>query len=94
MDVRQHLYLLVKEAINNAVKYSHASLLQLDLQLKDGKVQVSITDNGEGFDTTLHTNSNGMINMQRRADEMGAVFSVCSVKGKGTRVELEAKITH
>jgi two-component system, NarL family, sensor histidine kinase UhpB len=93
-ETRRNIYLLCKEAINNAVKYSDASLIEFSLQISDGKLCLSITDNGNGFDTGLPAKGNGVINMQRRANEIGALFLVNSNSGKGTRVQLEIKITH
>jgi signal transduction histidine kinase len=94
MDVRQHIFLLVKEAINNAVKYSGALVIKFEAILENEVLKISVTDNGTGFNRSDTANGNGLGNMQKRADAVGAVLSIQSPVGEGTAVELMIKITH
>ncbi len=84
---------LTKEAINNAVKYSHATRLELSVHQLDHVIEFTIIDNGKGFDMATVKKGNGLINMHKRADEAGAILSVQSVPGKGTVISLQCKIT-
>ena len=93
MENRRNIYLLCKEAINNAVKYSHASLLELTVQEVDHSVQFLVRDNGIGFDVQTIKKGNGLENMQKRADEIGAKLVLHSDKNKGTEISLQCKIT-
>ena len=49
VESRHNIYLLGKEAINNAVKYSHASLLELSVHHFDHVIEFTIMDNGKGI---------------------------------------------
>jgi len=93
VETCHNIYLLCKEAINNAVKYSHASLLELSVQHFDHVMEFTIKDNGEGFDMTAVKKGNGLMNMQKRADEAAAILSVRSVFQEGTAISLQCKIT-
>jgi len=93
VESRHNIYLLTKEAINNAVKYSHATQLELSVHQFDHVIEFTITDNGKGFDMTTVKKGNGLINMHKRADEAGAILSVQSAPGEGTVILLQCKIT-
>jgi signal transduction histidine kinase len=90
---RHHLYLIIKEAINNAVKYSGATLLQLIVKENNYLLEITINDNGKGCDTATVKRGNGLNNMQKRANELGAAFSIQSKAGEGFFISLKVKIT-
>jgi signal transduction histidine kinase len=91
---RRNIYLIFKEAINNAVKYSDATLLKLNIQEIDNKkLEFSLYDNGKGFDETTVKKGNGLINMQQRAEDASAIFSLNTKPGNGTTISLTFKIT-
>lgn len=89
MGTRKNLYLIYKEAINNAVKYSKATNINVSLQSDARTFLMTITDNGIGFDVSAKKSGNGMSNMRRRAKEVGAEFTLSSETGKGTSVTFE-----
>jgi len=93
VENRHNIYLFCKEAINNAVKYSNASLLELSVCHYDHVIEFTIKDNGKGFDMATVTKGNGLINMQKRADEAAAILSVQSAPQRGTLISLQCKIT-
>ncbi len=93
VESRHNIYLFGKEAINNAVKYSHASLLELSVSHFEDIIELTIKDNGQGFDLATVTKGNGLINMQKRADEAAAMLSLQSVPQQGTVISLKCKIT-
>ena len=88
MEERRNIYLLCKEAINNAVKYSNCSELSLRAFLSAGKINFMIEDNGVGFDIYVIKRGNGVNNMIRRAEELGTSLQIESAKGKGTQIIL------
>ncbi len=94
MQSRRSIYLVCKEAINNAVKYSDCSLLQLKVKVADDKIDFSIKDNGRGFSESVIKKGNGLINMEQRAREIGAILQVDSGPGEGTTVALHCRIPH
>jgi signal transduction histidine kinase len=93
LEQRKDIYMVFKEAVNNAVKYSHATEVNIVLQKKDDSLRMLIMDNGNGFDTAQGHSGNGLKNMQSRAREMNAVLRVDSIKGTGTTIILDVAIT-
>ena len=87
-ETRRNIYLLFKEAINNAVKYSSATLLELYIKEQDGNIEISLKDDGDGFDMNVVKRGNGINNMEKRAAETGASFSLQSRAGSGTSISL------
>jgi len=92
MDYRQHVYLIMKEAINNLVKYAEATETQLLVNYSNSHLEVNINDNGKGFDTILPYTGNGILNMQQRAHLMNANLQIDSKPGTGTSISLRIKI--
>jgi signal transduction histidine kinase len=92
MDHRQHIYLILKEAINNLVKYSRATQAVLQVQFDQHTLTLLVKDNGKGFDMKAPSGGNGIPGMQRRADLMGARLIINSTPGEGTEVLLKVVI--
>jgi len=84
---RRNLFLAMKEALNNAVKYSGASELTVRIELKSSRLNVVVADNGRGFDSG-HADQmrNGLTNMKLRMAEIGGDCRVVSRVGEGCRV--------
>jgi two-component system NarL family sensor kinase len=82
----------VKEAINNAAKYSKASAVLLKVELNIKSYTTHIEDDGVGFDPDLKTSGNGMKTMRRRVQELGGSFFLSSCdKGKTVTLVVEQK---
>lgn len=85
---RRHVLLLCKEIINNAVKYSRCSLLEINSGMTDhNRIQITITDNGAGFDPDTVKKGNGLVNMKARAATLRGNLILNSSSGKGTSVQ-------
>lgn len=93
MEERRDLFLLFKEAINNAAKYSGASQVSVDMRLKNQTLQLMVTDNGIGFNVNKADSGNGLNNMQKRAEKLKAIYLIDSETGRGTKMKLEMPIT-
>ncbi len=93
VESRRNIYLFCKEAINNAVKYSEAGLLELTVKENNQLLEITISDNGKGFDAENVKRGNGLDNMQKRADELGADFRIKSKPSEGCSISLKVKIT-
>ena len=89
MEQRKNIYLICKEAINNAVKYSGCKSLTLTFSLDGKSLSALIRDDGDGFDTTLNFDGNGLKNMKRRAEELTATIFLQSEKTIGTSVKMD-----
>jgi signal transduction histidine kinase len=53
VEIRRNIYLVCKEAVNNAVKYSNASFLELTVEEAGENLEFSVCDNGKGFDPVV-----------------------------------------
>jgi PAS domain S-box-containing protein len=88
------LYRSIQEVINNTIKYAHATLLTLDLDKNTLGLDILITDNGDGFDTTVlnnhrnHTGSGfGLFTVQERIRNIQGKFTIISKINLGTTVK-------
>ncbi|MBS1622013.1 MAG: tetratricopeptide repeat protein [Bacteroidetes bacterium] len=93
MEQRRDFFLIFKEAINNVAKYSECGQVKIDLNSDNGNIKMTITDDGVGFDTQRITSSNGLKNMQSRANALKGYCSIHSIVGKGTTVMVEVPAT-
>jgi signal transduction histidine kinase len=87
------VYRVVQEAITNISKYARASQLWLGLAERDGQVEVTIRDDGAGFDPAHRTESAyGLVGMRFRVEAEGGSLAVESAPGQGCliRVSLPA----
>jgi signal transduction histidine kinase len=91
-DYRQHIYLILKEAINNLVKYALASQAFLEVSFDREYLILCVRDNGRGFDQAIPPTGNGLSGMQRRAGLMNARLSVRSAPGEGTSIGLQVAV--
>jgi len=79
------VYRLVQEAITNISKYAQARHVWLTLASRDGRVEVSVRDDGVGFDTAAPPQSAyGLVGMRFRVEAEGGTLNVVSTPGKGT----------
>ncbi|QKU65010.1 nitrate/nitrite two-component system sensor histidine kinase NarQ [Vibrio cholerae] len=91
LDAHQqvHLVQLIREATINAIKHAKATKIKVNCQEQQGRVQVTIEDDGVGFDPQDHKlNHYGMSIMQERAARLRGELKVESTPGKGCKVVL------
>lgn len=93
VEKRKNLFLIFKEAINNAAKYSEASNVVIQLTREHGSLNLLITDNGKGFNVNTSTAGNGLKNMMDRAQAMKGSWQQHSEPGKGTSMAVQIPIT-
>jgi signal transduction histidine kinase len=91
-DYRQHIYLVLKEAINNLVKYARATKADIRIGFDRRVLVLSVRDNGLGFDANGQFMGNGIAGMRRRAELMKADLDLRSVPGEGTEISLKVTI--
>lgn len=83
-----NIYRIIQEAIQNAYKYSNATEILFTFEKKNTQFVITIKDNGIGFDVDHAVLGNGILNMKKRAAEIGATLSISSHLGEGSTVEL------
>ena len=81
MPQKKNLYLIFKEALNNAVKYSGTKKLEVKVGLEQNHILLNIKDYGKGFDKEIIIKGNGLDNMQNRTKELKGVLEVASEPG-------------
>jgi signal transduction histidine kinase len=85
MDQRRDLVLMLKESLHNLVRHSQATQADITLAQADGKLILTVRDNGRGFDpATLTGDGMGLANLRRRAAKHGGAVSVASAPQQGT----------
>jgi len=92
-DFRRNVIYGMQEAIHNAVKHGASTEIRLEVKLEHHGMKISITDNGKGFDQAKPgSGGNGLLNMQKRAEELGGTFEITSEVGKGTSVRFKVVV--
>ena len=85
---RRNLYLILKEAITNAAKYSKGSAITLGISRAGNNLHIQVADNGKGFDPSAAHKGYGCRTMRERAHQSGATLTIQSALGQGTTITL------
>jgi signal transduction histidine kinase len=88
-EVRHHLFLAVKEAINNAIRHGGATEISFSVRVLENRLWISITDNGTGFDSSGHSEGYGLSNLRNRLEQLHGQCELKSTAGVGTTVSLQ-----
>lgn len=89
MEQRKNIYLIFKEAVNNAVKYSGTERIHINASLQNKQFELLVKDFGKGFEQTTAKRGNGLENMKQRAKELTGSLFVDSLLNEGTAVRLQ-----
>jgi two-component system sensor histidine kinase UhpB len=91
-EKRKNLFLIFKESVNNAAKYSNASQIDISLKQEHHTLVMRVKDNGQGFDEESIKAGNGLRNLRERATEVKGLVTLKSSVGNGTEIELRLPI--
>jgi signal transduction histidine kinase len=94
IESRKNLFLIFKEIINNAAKYSEATALKILFSKNHNGWIMDISDDGKGFDRQFAKSGNGMINIRKRAEAMHAILKFFGGPGEGTRISSDTSAAH
>jgi PAS domain S-box-containing protein len=86
-SLKTTLFRVMQEAMNNVAKHSKADLIRLILKKMDGRIVLTIEDNGAGFDPETTKQGLGLTSMRERAELSGGTFEVESTVGTGTIIK-------
>lgn len=87
-----NIFRIVQEATNNALKYAQAEQIKIRISKEDDNIHFQITDNGKGFVEKEDVEAgNGLLNMRKRASELGDELLLRSEPYKGTSVSFGVK---
>ncbi len=83
--IKQNVYLIIKEALNNILKYANPNIVILKAEINRKDIYISLEDDGIGFDMEkVKSKGHGLTNMQNRAEEIAAKLTITSEQGRGT----------
>ena len=89
IDVRRDVFLIFKEAINNAARHGHCANVKILFSAAGAGLSLIVEDDGVGFASMAEDEGQGLPSMRRRAQMMGGSLYVESGDGRGTIVRLE-----
>jgi two-component system sensor histidine kinase DegS len=97
--IENNIFRIIQEAINNAIKYSEAEVIDVSLDEGDGELTITVKDGGKGFDATLVDPSNmniesgrGFFNMYERTEYVNGQLTIDSQPNSGTTVILKVPV--
>jgi PAS domain S-box-containing protein len=94
LDVKEALYRLAVESMNNAVKHAQATRISLRLQTQDGIITLEVHDDGVGFDPQgEYPGHLGLRSMRERAAQIVAALEIESAPGLGTQVKVRVYLS-
>ncbi|MEO0310598.1 MAG: hypothetical protein RIQ89_255 [Bacteroidota bacterium] len=86
-DFKRNIFLVYKEALNNSLKYASAKKIHLSFSLAAERYELTITDNGKGFNYEEEMNKgNGISNMKERLSQSGGQLTIKAVVGWGCSI--------
>ncbi len=93
-DIDLAFFRIFQEALTNILHYANATIIKVELYKADKSYSMKISDNGIGFDTNkvdtlLH---HGIVGLRERTYAINGKFSIDSVIGKGTSIEIDVSI--
>jgi signal transduction histidine kinase len=92
------IYRILQEALNNVAKHSRARKIQLGLKKKDSRIELTVHDNGRGFDfgkviaLKASRRGFGLASMRERAELSGGRFEIDSSAGRGTTIHVRWEV--
>lgn len=95
-DAMIHIYRIIQESLNNALKHAEASALRITAEQVKDNIQFLIQDNGKGFDKAIlaqkQQRSFGLLGMEERVKMLGGTFHIESAAGTGTKILFSVNI--
>ena len=88
-----NIFRIIQEALHNIMKHAKAQVVKVDVVYKNKKIDVSVSDNGCGFDMSkLQKSGLGLNSMQYRANQIGADFDITPNKPTGTCIHISVGV--
>jgi PAS domain S-box-containing protein len=89
LEVKEMLYRITQEAMNNVVKHAQAKHVWIRLEVTKERLELEVRDDGHGFDTNREFPGHlGLRSMRERAEKLGASYRISSKLGEGTTVHV------
>jgi two-component system sensor histidine kinase UhpB len=91
-EVALSLYRVVQESLNNVAKHSAATEVIVSLERTKHRIRLSISDNGQGYESALQASGLGLVSIRERIRVVGGAVRIDPGLGSGTRVEVEVPL--
>jgi ligand-binding sensor domain-containing protein/signal transduction histidine kinase len=94
-EVRHNLFLVVKEALHNALKHSDATEVRVEAAVNGDVLEILVADNGRGFELNASNagrQGNGLRNMRKRMEHLGGHCEISSAPQQGTSLKFILKL--
>lgn len=91
-EKKVHLYRIVQEAVNNINKHAGATEAIISFSLKKDHLELTLSDNGLGFDPEAGTDGIGLKNIQQRIRSLKGVVAITSIVNEGTTIKINLPI--
>jgi signal transduction histidine kinase len=85
-EIESTVYRLVQEALNNVVKHAGAQRAEAVVEHRDGTVEITVRDDGAGFEPSAGTGGFGLVGMRERVELAGGELRLDAAPGRGTTV--------
>lgn len=93
LDMSRNLLMIFKEALNNCLKYAHATNVTIDAELKNNEIfHLTLSDNGKGFSVEEVVKGNGLNNMRNRTQRLKGKLYIDSKPDQGTVINLHFRL--
>ena len=92
-NLRREVFLVFKEGLNNIVKHSGGTEVDIELRVAPNSLFLSLRDNGRGFDPAEESDGHGLVSMRERIREMGGTLEMTSHAGSGTTITVQVPMT-
>ncbi|HSF02593.1 MAG TPA: GAF domain-containing sensor histidine kinase [Solirubrobacterales bacterium] len=92
-ELESTVYRLVQEALTNVVKHARAERVDLRVVEENGRIELSVRDDGVGFDPAARAPGFGLVGMRERLAMVGGTLQIDSSPGKGTELHAELPLS-
>ena len=89
MELRQDVYSIFKETLQNVMKHARASHVTIRVSFGGPYLNISVLDDGHGFEESRVQPGNGLASMRARATKHGAELRISSAPGNGARIDMK-----
>lgn len=85
------IYRIIQELLNNVIRHAAANSVLIQLVREGDRFNLTVEDDGKGFDTSVVARGSGFANVKARIDYLNGTMDVRSTPGEGTSVHVEGK---
>ncbi len=92
-ELKRNLFLVMKESLNNAVKYSQANMIEVGFRIEENQYTLVVKDDGKGLNMeVVQGTGNGLKNMRERMEHIKGSLTINSSPGSGTELIFQGRL--